>query len=35
MPSPRFMRDMGVASIVAGFVLLGFAAVQSKFGRRR
>ena len=27
MPDPRFLHNMGVASIIAGFVLLGLAVV--------
>jgi hypothetical protein len=33
MPTPRFLKDMGVASIIAGAVLLGLSHVASK-GRR-
>lgn len=34
MPSGQFMRDMGVASIVAGFVLLALAELTRRFRRR-
>lgn len=31
MPNQRFLRDMGMASIVAGFVLLGLAELTKRF----
>lgn len=30
MPSPRFLQDMGIASIVAGVVLLGLSHLTRK-----
>lgn len=33
MPAPSFLHNMGVASIVAGFVLLGLAEVGKKQGK--
>lgn len=34
MPSAKFLQDMGVASIVAGIILLGLAALVRRIGRR-
>jgi hypothetical protein len=31
MPDPRFLKDMGVASIIAGIVLLGLSRIARKF----
>lgn len=34
MPTPRFLWDMGLASVVAGFVLLGLAEILRRWRRK-